>query len=88
MRHTFRLLLSGENILRCGVPLVRFEGNQLQLLLDIKSGQFPYADLIRMADERFAQFSASLETSILPESVDTRKVDVLLREITGEWEKE
>jgi len=87
MMHTFRLLLSGENILRYGVPLVRFEGNQLQLLLDIKSGQFSYADLIRMADERFTQFSASLETSTLPESIDRWKVDVLLRESTGEWEK-
>ena len=88
LMHTFRLLLSGENILRHGVPLVRFESNQLQLLLDIKSGQFAYDDLIRMADERFAQFSALLETSTLPESVETREIDTLLREVTGEWEAE
>ena len=86
MMHTFRLLLSGENILRRSVPLVRFEGEPLQLLLDIRDGRFAYDDLIRMADERFAIFSTSLETSTLPEATESEWIDALLHEITGEWE--
>ena len=88
MMHTFRLLLSGENILRNGEPLVRFEGTQRKLLLDIRNGKFAYDDLIRMADERFAEFSASLTTSTLPDSVETRQIDNLLFEITEAWEKQ
>ena len=86
MMHTFRLLLSGENILRCGAPLVRFEGEKLLLLLDIRSGRFAYDDLIHMADERFAVFSASLETSTLPDAADAERIDALLYEMTMEWE--
>jgi len=88
MMHTFRLLLSGENILRHGEPLVRFEGEPLQLLRDIRDGRFAYDDLIRMADERFAAFSASLQTSNLPEAVEPERIDTLLHEITEEWEAE
>ncbi|MCL2624207.1 MAG: nucleotidyltransferase domain-containing protein [Planctomycetaceae bacterium] len=87
MMHTFRLLLSGENILRNGRPLVRFEGEQLLFLLDIKNGRFAYDDLIRMADDRFAQFAALLETSPLPDTADAERIDTLLHEMTMEWEE-
>ena len=87
MLHTFRLLLSGENIPREGFPLVRFEGDRLRLLLDIRDGIYSYEELIRMADERFESLHETFLRSTLPEDVDRRMIDAILREITADWEK-
>jgi len=86
MMHTFRLLLSGEHILKHGIPLVRFEGDQLQTLLDIREGKFPYADLITMVDAKLENLSETLQKSSLPETADTSAIDRLLVEMTEEWE--
>ena len=40
MMHTFRLLLSGQNILEQGTPLVRFEDEKLEFLKKILNGFF------------------------------------------------
>ena len=86
--HTFRLLLSGENILKHGAPIVRFEGEQLQMLLDIRSGKFRYEELIGMADARYAELHETLKNSRLAETADSAAIDRLLTEITIEWEAE
>jgi predicted nucleotidyltransferase len=86
MMHTFRLLLSGENILKHGVPLVRFEGEQLQTLLDIRNGKYPYDELIRMVDARYAKLHETLKISQHTETADRAAIDRLFMEITLEWE--
>ncbi len=86
MMHTFRLLLSGENILKHGVPLVRFEGEQLRMLLDIRQGKYPYDELIRMVDAKLEELSETLQNSKLPETADTTAIDRLLSQLTAEWE--
>ncbi len=86
MMHTFRPLLSGENILKHGVPLVRFEGEQLQMLLDIREGKYPYGELIRMVDAKLEELDGTLQHSKLPEAADATAIDRLLAEITAEWE--
>ena len=86
MMHTFRLLLSGEHILKHGIPLVRFEGEQLQTLLDIRWGKYPYGKLIKMIDAKLADLDETLQSSTLPEMADTSAIDRLLAEITEEWE--
>jgi len=88
MMHTFRLLLSGENILKHGVPIVRFEGEQLQMLLDIRNGKFRYDELIGMVDARYAGLHETLKVSRLAETADMAAIDRLLTEITMEWEAE
>ncbi len=87
MMHTFRLLLSGENILKQGVPIVRFEGAQLQLLLDIRSSKFPYDELIQMVDAKLKELDETLKNSNLPETADPAAIDRLFAGMTEEWEK-
>jgi len=88
MMHTFRLLLSGENILKHGVPLVRFEGEQLQTLLDIRNGKYQYDELIQIVDARYTELRETLKISQLPETADRAAIDRLFAEITTEWESE
>ncbi len=81
MMHTFRLLLSGENILKHGVPLVRFEGKQLRTLLDIREGKY-----LRMVDAKLEELNETLQITKLPETADAAAIDRLLTEMTEEWE--
>ena len=86
LMHTFRLLLSGEHILKHGCPQVRFDGEKQRLLLDIREGKYPYDALIEMVDTKLAEMTETLKNSTLPETADTTKIDQLLAEMTEKWE--
>lgn len=86
MMHTFRLLLSGQSILKTGEPKVRFEGNDQQFLLDIRKGKFAYDDLIDRAEQLVEELTTLKAQSTLPEEPDFDKAEALLKEITNEWE--
>lgn len=88
MLHTFRLLLSGEHILREGRPLVRFDGPALELLKGILAGEYGYDELIRMAEEKIMELGRLHAASSLPEMPDQNRAGELLRELTGAWETE
>ncbi|MFK5924779.1 MAG: nucleotidyltransferase domain-containing protein [Verrucomicrobiota bacterium] len=88
MMHTFRLLLSGEAILRNGAPLVRFAGEQRRFLMDIRNGKFTYQDLIEQAEEKIVELGGLCGQSNLPEEADKARAEALLKEITEEWEAE
>ena len=88
MMHTMRLLLSGESILRDGRPIVRFEGEQCRLLLDIRDGRYPYEVLMAMAEENVERLTTLLKQSSLPEATDREEADKLLNELTDLWEEE
>jgi len=87
MLHTFRLLLSGEHILREGRPLVRFDGPKLALLKGILAGAYAYDALIRMAEEKMLELGELHAASTLPEMPDQAGAEALLRTITREWEQ-
>ncbi|GAA0701162.1 nucleotidyltransferase domain-containing protein [Dyella marensis] len=87
MMHTVRLLLSGESIVRHGRPIVRFEGEQRSLLLDIRAGRFSYDELIDMAQDIAARCERETAASSLPDTIDTDAANVLLRELTAHWEQ-
>ncbi|MCB1217708.1 nucleotidyltransferase domain-containing protein [bacterium] len=86
MLHCIRLILSGASILRDGAPLVRFEGEQLQLLREIRSGRFSYDELISLADEHVRGLEQLLQHCSLPAAPDMPAVEALLREATALWE--
>ena len=88
MMHTFRLLLSGQNILEHGEPLVRFEKENLELLLKIRDGKFTYDRLIEMVQAKLDSFAKIHALSKLPEEVDEEKLKDLLATITKNWEEE
>ena len=88
MLHTFRLLMSGKNILEFGEPLVRFEGDKLKFLCDIREGKFTYQELINKVELMLNELSESLSSSALPEEVDEQVLKNLLLSINAAWEKE
>lgn len=88
MMHMFRLLLSSENILQKGFPIVRFDGENLQFLRNILQGKFQYNDLIQLANEKLDCLSELKLSSSLPEIADSKKLDVLLTNMTIAWESQ
>ena len=74
--------MSGENILRYGFPLVRFEGEQRDYLMKIRAGEFKYEELMAEVEKRMAGLEELYKTSTIPHSVDTKKIESLYREIS------
>jgi predicted nucleotidyltransferase len=79
--HCMRLLLSGENILRHGEPIVRFEGEQLEYLRGIRSGKFKYEDIMGEVERRMTDLAQVKETSCLPEDSDLKAINELYLDI-------
>ena len=88
LMHTFRLLYSALNIIVQGEPLVRFTGEKLQELRDIRAGRFSYDELVAKAESLSEQLATKCKTSTFPESSDIRQVNALLLAITRQWEKD
>lgn len=81
MQHCMRLLLSGEAILKTGVPTIRFEGDELQYLRDIRAGKFTHEKLMAEVEVRMENLKSIYEKSTLPHSPDKQAIDELYREI-------
>lgn len=84
MLHTIRLLWSGENILRHGEPIVRFEGEQLKFLRNIRENKFSYEFLMEMVEEKMKVIEDLSKTSKLSWEVDIDKIDELFKELIME----
>jgi predicted nucleotidyltransferase len=85
LMHCIRLLLSGENILTNGFPLVRFEGEQRDYLMKIRSGEFKYEELMAEVEKRMANLEELYKTSTIPHSVNMNKIEELYRELSNEY---
>lgn len=81
MQHCVRLLISGAAILKTGEPIIRFDGEQLQYLRDIRAGHFTHEQLMADVDRRMAEMDALKDTSALPWAADEAGIDALYREI-------
>ena len=66
MMHCMRLLYSGESVLKNGYPIVRFEGELLQRLKDIRAGKIAYEEILAEAESRMDALSKARETCGLP----------------------
>ncbi len=88
LMHTVRLLLSGEAILLHGQPMIRFEGAQQKLLMDIRQGRFEYDEVLSMAGDIAARCEKRLASSHLPETASLTFAEMLLQEITSNWQIE
>ena len=82
MMHLIRLLLSGENIVKTGVPIVRFEGERLETLLSIRRGEWKFDDIMAFADEKKSVIEAGKGS--LPTDCDKAKVDELIASVMKE----
>jgi len=88
MMHTIRLLLSGRSILENGVPIVRFEGQSLGLLLDIRAGKMPFDQIMTVANDLMGECDRLKLTAQLPSQCDLAAADALLLELTQDWERQ
>lgn len=85
LMHTIRLLLSGESILTRGEPIIRFDGENLRLLMDVRRGRFQYDEIMAMAQNISARCEMHANPD-LPLNVDAVAADRLLQQITAQWE--
>lgn len=79
MMHLVRLLFSGEHIVDAGEPMVRFEGEKLDVLMSIRRGERSFDDIMALAAAVLARMEAKADR--LPPECDTAKVDQLLAAI-------
>ena len=82
--HCMRLLMSGENILVNGYPIVRFEGEQLEYLMDIRAGNLEYEDLMAEVENRMSRLEDLYKTSTIPHKVNVKKIEEFYRELTND----
>lgn len=83
IHHCFRLLYSGKNILKYGEPIVRFEGEKLQFLKDIRNGKYSYEYLMNLVESEMQEMDSLKESSNLPKSPNMKKIEKLYREFYG-----
>jgi uncharacterized protein len=88
MMHTIRLLMSGRSILENGAPIVRFEGQTLNLLLEIRAGKMPFDQIMNVANELMGECDRFKLTAQLPPKCDLAAADALLLELTQDWERQ
>jgi uncharacterized protein len=86
MMHTLRLLLSGRSILQNGAPIVRFSGNDLQLLMDIRAGKLNFDQIMEIANGVMADCERLKSSTSLPDTCDKEAATCLLRDITRQWD--
>ena len=82
MLHCCRLLMSCESILNGNGPIVRFEGEKLQYLKDIRAGKFEYEALMKFVEDKMKYLEELYKTSKIPHSVNHKEVDDLYRKLS------
>lgn len=84
MMHCVRLLMSGENILRNGEPIVRFTGERLKYLMDIRNGKLTYDEIMKDVEERMNLLKVLNDTSSIPTEVDKNKIEDLYKSVISD----
>ena len=82
MMHLTRLLFSGENIVKCGEPIVRFEGEKLATLLSIRRGEWTFDEIMAHAEKIQAEIESGKGRLRL--EPDRARVDGLIAEVMDE----
>lgn len=83
MQHTLRLLFTAKTILSDGYIPVRFSGEKLTLLRDIREGRYNYRELIEMAETVNSEID-SLKLSVkLNPPMSARRSSEILFELMG-----
>jgi len=82
MMHCMRLLISGENILKEGFPIVKFTGKDRDYLIKIRAGEMKYEDIMNEINQKMLKLEELYNTSNIPHSVNVPKINELYEEIT------
>jgi hypothetical protein len=86
MMHTVRLLLSARSLMQYGEPIVRFHGEQLALLMSIRTGALTFDEIMSIAEGVLADCERLKASADLPEICDVAQASALLQSITRSWE--
>ncbi len=81
MQHSFRLIYSGLNILKHGEPIVRFEGDRLKFLREIRDEKYTYEDLMSKLNVLEKEMASLFECSKLPDTCDEVKLNKLYKHL-------
>jgi len=82
LMHCMRLLMSGENILNAGFPIVRFEGSNRDYLMSIRNGEMKYEDIMAEVEKRMANLQKLYNNpDKIPHSVNMKKITGLYRDL-------
>lgn len=88
MMHCVRLLLSGINIIKHGEPIVRFEGEARQHLMDIRTGFIKYEAIMDEVTKLMRNMEDSLKTTTIQKSIDLKLVENLYQEVSqSAWKR-
>jgi len=88
MSHCVRLLMSSKNILEEGKPIVRFEGDQLDLLKNIKAGEVEYDEIMKNVNSLQKDIDVLLKKTDIPDCADFDKLNKLYVHLNQVAEKE
>jgi predicted nucleotidyltransferase len=77
MLHCMRLLWSGENILKYGEPIVKFSGDKLQILQDIRNGKYDYETIMEIVESKMEELKSLVDVSTIPHSVNMKAISAL-----------
>ena len=69
-----------------GEPIVRFQDEQLALLMSIRTGKLTFDEIMSIAEAILADCERLKATADLPEVCDVAQASALLQSITGRWE--
>ena len=81
MMHCVRLLISGDNILRRGSPIVRVEGAVKKYLLDIRAGKYSYEEIMADVESRMKSMEELRKNSSLKDNPDMEFIQRLFVDI-------
>jgi predicted nucleotidyltransferase len=83
--HTIRILRMGIELMRTGSLNIDRTGIDADELLAIKTGALAREDLLRLADDHFTEFGASMEFTDLPERIDREAVNSLCISVLSDF---
>ena len=80
-QHCIRLLRSCRGVFVDGAPIVRFTGQDLQHLKDIRSGKFTYDEILKESEDLVRELRLLYEKSKLPDKANEKAIDSLFKEL-------
>ena len=82
--HVIRILLTGTELLKTGDMEV-FRIKDVDMLLDIKRGNWSLEDVKKLAEELFKEAEVEYNRSILPEKADHHRANIMVINILGDY---
>lgn len=78
--HLIRLLITGMDILK-EKGICTFRGQEHDLLVDIRNGEFSFDEIMEMAKAYQLRFAEAAKRTSLPDQPDVKKIEALMMEI-------